>query len=162
MCTYWGSLSGVLSTYSCSSSHLSLMPHTPNPEILFSKNVGGEKKWVFSRKKGQKNVILGHFWSNSSPNIFTSTYRMKKLKVWKVFKIFQTFRKFWKKGLLAPRTHPNPQMKFLEKKWKFSIFFKNLICGFGCVLGAKSPFFQNFRKLQKILNTLHTFSIFIR
>jgi len=41
-------------------------------------------------------------------------------------------------------------------------FFKNWICGFGCVLDAKSPFFENFRKVWKFFNTFHTFSIFTR
>ena len=40
--------------------------------------------------------------------------------------------------------------------------FKKLFCGFGCVPGAPSPFFENFRKLWKFLNTFHIFSVFIR
>ena len=105
--------------------------------------------------------ILSSFVQNSSPNILVTSFRTKTPKVWKVFKIFQTFRNFSKKGLLAPRTHPNPQMKFLKKVEIFENF-KNFICRFGCVLGAKSPFFENFRKLWKILKTFHTLTVFRR
>ena len=39
---YWGTLSGVLSSYNCSSTHIIIMPHTPNPEILFWKTSRGK------------------------------------------------------------------------------------------------------------------------
>ena len=95
--------------------------------------------------------IPGHFEQSSSPNILASTCRMKILKVWKGFKIFQTFRKFSRKGLLAPRTHPNPQMKFLEKEWKFSIFSKIWFVGLVWVRsGCQKPVFSKFSETSKI------------
>ena len=94
--------------------------------------------WSF-RKFWKITKIYVFFRLFSVINISGSAYRMKMLKVCKVFKNFWSFRKFWKKGLLAPRTPPNPQMKFL-KKWKFSIFSKIWIVGLGGVLGSKSAF----------------------
>ena len=69
---------------------------------------------------------------------------MQILKVWKVFKTFQTFRKFSKKGLLAPRTHTNPQLKFLKKIENFNFFFKNFVCGCWVRCGCQKPFFWKF------------------
>ena len=67
----------------------------------------------------------GFFWRLFlAINISKSPFRMKMLKVCKVFKNFWSFRKFWKKGLFGPRTHPNPQIKILRKKWKFPFFQK--------------------------------------
>ena len=95
-------------------------------------------------------------------NISGSTYRMKMVKVCKVFKIFLKFPKILKKGLLAPKTSPSPQIQLLKKIEIFLFFLKNFICGFRGVLGAQRHFFQNFRKHQKFLNTLHAFTVFIR
>ena len=80
----------------------------------------------------------------------------------KSIQIFSNFSKIFKKRAFgtpnAPKTH---KWNFWKKNQNFR-FFKNFICGFGCVLGAKSPFFENFRKVWKISNTFHTFTICIR
>ena len=65
----------------------------------------------------------------------------------KHFKFFELFNKFWNKGLGAPTTHPNLQMKNL----KIFKIFKFFICRFGCVVGAPSPLFQNLLKSSKNL-----------
>ena len=94
------------------------------------------------RHFGAKKAI---FEENSTRNIFSSTFRMKTTKVWKVFKIFQTFRKIWKKGLGAPPTHPNPQLKFL-KNFNFSKFS---LVGLGVLGVPQALFFKIFGKFEK-------------
>ena len=91
-------------------------------------------------------------------NISMSFSRVKAMKVWKRFWNFQTFRKFLKKGLGTPTTYPNLQLKLWKKiknpnprepkSWSFD-FFKVFNCRYGCVVGAPSRFFKNFRKLWK-------------
>ncbi len=107
----------------------------------------------------------GFFWGYFRPSISPGV-----LIVWKwwryvkYLKIFEVSENFEKKGFSDPE-HPKPTNPIFEKIKIFIFFsknFENFICGFGYVLGPKSPFFFNFRKLQKILNTLHTFAIFIR
>ncbi len=72
------------------------------------------------------------------------------------------FPKILKKRAFGTHNAPNPHKWDFWKKMEIFDFFKNLICGFGCVLGAKSPFFQNFRKVWKFLNSFHTLTVFIR
>ena len=98
---------------------------------------------VFCRRRRcqTKKKAPTKFWS---PNISVSTCRMKTVKVWKEFKNFQTFRKFWKKGLLAPPTPPNPQMKFSENL-KFS---KISFVGLGVLGVPKALFFKIFGKFE--------------
>ena len=104
-----------------------------------------------------KKAIFPSFEEISSRNIFSSTSRMKTIKVWKVFKNFQTFRKFWKKKAFGTSITPKPTNEIFGKFQNFKIF----ICGFG-VLGCLRPFFQNFRKVWKFLNSFHTLNVFIR
>ena len=137
---------------------------TPQIRILFSKTSRG-KNWGFSRQRTPKTPILAVF---GQIQVQISS---RVLVVWKwrryvkYLKIFEVSENFEKKGFSDPehtQTRKWNFRNFWERKNENFYFFKNWICGFGGVLGPKSPFFQNFRKLQKHLSTSHTFTIFIR
>ena len=149
---------------------ISLQYDAPHPKIrglYFRKRLRG-KKGRFSPFWTPQNPIFSCFWPNSSPNIFTSTCRMKMAKVcnYKVFTNFWSFRKFWKKGLFGPRTHPNPNEIFEifdRKKWKFLFFQKLDLWVWGCS-GSEKPFFSKFSETSKFfkyftyLHHFHTIS----
>ena len=135
-----------------------------------------------------KNFIFGGIGSPISPTAPKQDFRIFKIlvagfgcvggakspffenfrKVWKFLKTFHTLVVFiryvlieifgpqicWKWGnlLYFPRFYRFEILKFSE----------NFICGFGCVVGAPSPFFENFRKVWKFLKTFHTLIVFIR
>ncbi len=92
-------------------------------------------------------------------HIFTIFIRQVLMKIFDL----EFDQKLPKWGFQGPREplvqHLRPMFFNVVVAQFFLTFFQK--CDL-CVLGAKSPFFQNFRKLQKFLNTLHTFSIFIR
>ena len=69
----------------------------------------------------------------------------KRSRYEKSFKFFILSENVAKKGFSHPERTQN-------HKWQISSFenLRFVICGFGCVLGVKSPFWQHFRKVWKI------------
>ena len=97
---------------------------------------------------GPKWSFLTKFQVKISQRVFPV---QKRSRYEKSFKFFILSENVAKKDFSHPKCTQN-------HKWQIANFetLRYVICGFECVLGAKSPFWQHFRKVGQFQRTFHT------